>query len=103
MACPDFEELIQQGFSGHAAHCDDCRARLEALSHVDTVLDAAFTGIKAPPGFAASVRARITTATAISRPPVLPEVLDFIGWAAILGVAGFLLPRLFLHALVWLG
>jgi hypothetical protein len=92
MACPEFEDLVRDG-GGHAAHCEECRALLEALADVDAALDAAFAGISAPPSLAAAVRARTAHEFPVRRPSLLPEVLDFIGWAAVLALAAILLPR----------
>lgn len=97
MPCPEFEELIRQGVSGHAAHCEDCRALLDALADVDSAFESAFADVTAPPGMAAAVRARIGYQIPIRRPSILPEALDFIGWAAVLALAAFLLPRLLLR------
>lgn len=96
MGCPDFEDLVSQGPAGHAAHCDACRALLDALADVDTTFDRAFAGIAAPPSLAVSVRARVAGEVSLRRPPVLPEVLDFIGWAAVLALAAVLFPRVLL-------
>jgi hypothetical protein len=97
MACPEFEELIRQGAGGHAAHCEGCRALLDALADVDGALESAFAGVSAPPGMADAVRARIGHEMPIRRPSILPEALDFIGWAAVLALAAFLLPHLLLR------
>ena len=94
MACPEFEELIAEGCNGHAAHCEECRALLEAFTEVDSKLDAAFAGIPAPSGLRADVQLRIARDTQLRRPSLLPEVLDFIGWAAVLAMAAILFPRL---------
>ena len=88
MACPDFEDLLREG-GEHAAHCEHCRALLEAAADVDATLEGAFAGVSAPPELAASVR-RLGTAR---EPSVVPEVLDLIGWAAVLALAAVLLPR----------
>lgn len=95
MACPSFEDLSAGGESvlRHAAECEDCRALLEALAGVDTTLESAFAGISAPPGMAARARALAARETPLRRPSVLPEVLDFIGWAAVLTLAAVLIPR----------
>jgi hypothetical protein len=42
---------------------------------------------------AAIVRARATRELPLRRPSMLPEILDFIGWAAVLALAAVLLPR----------
>jgi hypothetical protein len=42
---------------------------------------------------AAAVRARVARELPLRRPSPLPEILDFIGWAAVLALAVVLLPR----------
>ena len=93
MACPEFEDLVREGAGGHAAHCERCRALLDALADVDGAFEAAFAGVSAPPGMAAAVRARVAWEVPVRRPSPLPEILDFIGWAAVLALAVVLLPR----------
>ncbi len=93
MACPEFEDLVRGGGGDHAAHCEECRALLDALADVDATFDAAFAGISAPPSLAAAVRARMAREFSVRRTSLLPEVLDFIGWAAVLALAAILLPR----------
>jgi hypothetical protein len=93
MACPELEDLVREGLGGHAAHCEECRALLDALADVDAAFDAAFTGVSAPPGLAAAARARIARQMPPRRPSLLPEILDFIGWAAVLALAAVLFPR----------
>ena len=93
MACPDFEDLVNGGAGDHSAHCEECRALLDAWADVDATFDAAFAGISAPPRLAALVRARAVREIAVRRPSLLPEVLDFIGWAAVFALAAVLLPR----------
>ena len=93
MPCPDFESLVKEGPSGHAAHCEECAALLEALADVDAGLEAAFAGTAAPPSLAAGVRMRIAGDCARWRPPMLPEILDFVGWAALLALVAVLAQR----------
>jgi predicted anti-sigma-YlaC factor YlaD len=93
MACPEFEDLVREGAGGHAARCEECRALLDALADVDAALEAAFAGVSAPPGMAAIVRARAFRELPLRGPSALPEILDFIGWAAVLALAVVLLPR----------
>ncbi|HTT64244.1 MAG TPA: hypothetical protein VMG35_20475 [Bryobacteraceae bacterium] len=97
MACPDFEELVRQGAGGHAATCEECRALLEALADVDQAFETAFAGVSAPPGLASAARARAAGEIRFPRPSVLPEALDFIGWAAVLALAALMLPHLLLR------
>lgn len=93
MACPEFEDLVSGAAGDHAAHCEDCRALLDALADVDATFEAAFAGIAAPPSLAAAVRLRVERELPLRRPSLVPEVLDFIGWAAVLVLAAVLLPR----------
>ena len=65
MSCPEFEDLVREGATCHARHCEPCRALLEALADVDDTLDAAFAGVYAPPRLEASVRARLAIETPI--------------------------------------
>ena len=97
MSCPEFEDLVREGASGHAQRCEHCRALLEALADVDEALETAFAGVSAPPRLAASVRARLAIESPVRRPSIVPEVLDFIGWAAVLALAAVWLPHLLLR------
>ena len=94
MGCPDFEDLVREGPGGHAARCEECRALLDALADVDATFEAAFEGVSAPPWLAAAVRARVDRERRLRAPSALPEVLDFIGWAALLALVAILTPRL---------
>ena len=93
MACPEFDDLVREGPGGHASRCEECRGLLEALADVDAAFGAAFAGVSAPPGMAAAVRARAAGELPLRRPSALPEILDLIGWAAVLALAAVLLPR----------
>lgn len=61
-----------------------------ALRIVDQELDLALRGLTAPPHLASVVLHRVQRER-LSR---LPEILDFIGWAAILAVVMILLSKL---------
>jgi hypothetical protein len=93
MNCPEWEDLLREGPGGHAAQCEECRALLDALTDVDATLEAAFAGISAPPSLAAAVRARVAREVPARQLSLVPEVLDFIGWAAVLAMAAILAPR----------
>lgn len=96
MACPSFEELMRADkpqVAEHAAHCEECRALLEAAAEVEATLESAFRGISAPPGLAARVRRQVSREKPLRRPSWTPEVLDFIGWAAVLALIAVLIPR----------
>ena len=94
MACPDFEQLVQEGPNGHAARCETCAALLDALREVDSGLETAYAGIHAPPSLAAGVRLKIAGEGPRRGLSLLPEVLDLIGWLAILGLVAVLVPQL---------
>lgn len=93
MSCPEFETLVREGRSGHASQCDRCAALLDAVADVDAGLEAAYAGISAPPGLAAAARLRIVELEAIRKPSPVPEILDFIGWAAILVLVAVIAQR----------
>lgn len=90
--CPQLEDLLKEGSGGHAAQCRECRDLLDALAHVDATLDSAFGSVYAPPDLEAAVRERIARLRGQSRPSVLPEILDLIGWAAVLAAAAVAVP-----------
>ena len=94
MPCPEFEDLLSGAAPGHAEHCEDCRALLEAWADADETLEAAFAGVHAPPSLAAAARMTIDRQATLRAPSPLPEILDFIGWAAVLTLAAVLIPRL---------
>ena len=95
MACPRFEDLLEGGRAAtdHAARCERCAALLEAWAEVDASLEHAFANVSAPEEFAARARARALRETRLRRPSIVPEVLDFIGWAAIVALVAVLIPR----------
>ncbi len=90
--CPAFEDLLKEGSQVHAAQCPRCRELLEALTCVDETLDAAFGKIGAPPDLESALRARIARVRAETKPSILPEILDLIGWAAVLAAAAIAVP-----------
>jgi hypothetical protein len=59
----------------------------QALRLIDEELDAALGGVTAPAYFAVAVRRRVRE----QRISPLPEILDSIGWAAVLGIVFALL------------
>ena len=93
MACPAFEELLRDGPDGHAAHCEECRALLEAWAEVEARLEAGLAGVAAPSSLASTVRALAVRELPLRRPSLIPEILDFLGWAAVLAVAAILIPH----------
>jgi hypothetical protein len=104
MGCPDLEDLLREGPDGHAARCQECAALLEAWADVDAGLEAAWRGVHAPPSLAAAVRLRIDAERSCRAPSLLPEVLDLIGWLAILTIVAVVVPRFVpLLGAVWAG
>jgi hypothetical protein len=93
MACPEFEDLLSGGNADHALHCRDCRALLDAIARVDATFDSAFADISAPPGTSSAVYARVSHRLRKRGPSPVPEVLDLIGWAAVLTTAAIVVPR----------
>jgi len=59
----------------------------QALRIIDDELEAALAGVAAPPHFADAVRRRARA----ERISPLPEILDSIGWAAVLAIVFALL------------
>lgn len=93
MACPEWDDLLREGSVGHAAHCEKCRALLDALAYVDATFESAFADIRAPAGMAAAAREQVKRQLPERVPSLLPEVLDFIGWAAVLAIAAIIVLR----------
>ena len=92
MACPSLEDLLRDG-GDHAAGCEECRALLEAWKEVDGRLEAAFRDVMAPAGLAARARAQASLEAPLRKPSWAPEILDFIGWAAVLTLLAVMIPR----------
>lgn len=96
MPCASFEDLLldygelacaeREAVDAHLAGCPACREYLEALAQLDLRLAGLFAGVQASPAFRKRVLARVSLEGDLARPSFLPEVLDFIGWAAILAV-----------------
>jgi hypothetical protein len=104
MACPPFADLLRGGDSAanHAVYCDRCRALLEAAAEVDATLESTYAAVSAPPGLVARARVLAARETPLRRPSLFPEILDFIGWAAILTLIAVQIPRVLpaIHALL---
>jgi anti-sigma factor RsiW len=101
MPCAEFEGLLAEyaELSGDArlrvhAHmegCADCREFLEALHRVDAALAAQFSGRGVSAEFERAVRRRVRGEPVARRPSFVPEILDFIGWGAIMALIGLAL------------
>jgi anti-sigma factor RsiW len=100
MACPEFEDrLIEYAdiegearacVDTHLAKCAGCREFLEALRIVDTELTARFRGRAVSAAFAPSVRRRVERDASARRLSFVPEILDFVGWGAIVALLGLM-------------
>ena len=100
MGCPEFEDrLIEYAHiegearacvDTHLAECADCREFLEALRVVDTQLTARFAGREVSAAFAPAVRRRVEREASARRLSFLPEILDFVGWGAIVALLGLM-------------
>jgi anti-sigma factor RsiW len=96
MACAEFEERLLEyaelangeraRVDAHAAQCASCREFLEALRTVDFQLTAQLAGLEVTPAFAPAVRSRVRRESAAARPSLVPELLDFVGWGAIVAL-----------------
>ncbi len=100
MACPEFEDrLIEYAdiegearacVDAHLADCAGCRQFLEALRVVDTELTARFARREVSTTFAATVRHRVERGAAERPLSFVPEILDFVGWGAIVALFGLM-------------
>jgi anti-sigma factor RsiW len=100
MACPEFEyRLIEYAdiegearacVDAHLAECPGCRELLDALHVVDSELTARFAGREVSAAFAPAVRQRVERDTSARRLSFVPEVLDFVGWGAIVALLGLM-------------
>ncbi len=113
MRCGEFEQLLvdyaeldsedRLRVDAHVAACAGCREFFEALRAVDAALTAQFAGREVTAAFAPSVRRRIRGGTSVRRPTWVPEILDFVGWGAIVALiamlARWLSPQLPFHNL----
>ena len=79
----DYSELDQAErarVDQHASECAGCDGLLRRLQSMDAALT---RSVAAPPRMMHDVLLRTT----LRRPPVLPHVLDFVAWAAVLVIA----------------
>jgi predicted anti-sigma-YlaC factor YlaD len=98
MPCPSFEDLLldyaelapaeRGAVDAHLAGCADCREYLETLAHLETGLSDLYAGAQVSPSF------RNEVLSIVERPSLLPEILDFIGWAGIIAGLACLAPLL---------
>lgn len=98
MPCASFEDLLldyqelepaeRGAVDAHMAGCADCREYLDTLAHLETGLCDLYAGAQVSPAF------RNEVLSILERPTLLPEVLDFIGWAGIIAALICLVPLL---------
>lgn len=101
MACAELESRLLEyrelapeeraKVDAHLAGCAACREFLEALESVDGALEAQFAGCRVSAGFGEAVRDRVRRQAAPRRPSFVPEILDLVGWGAVLALIGLAL------------
>jgi anti-sigma factor RsiW len=104
MPCAEFEDLLLdygeldsarlQKTNAHLTVCADCRTFLKALEEVDAALADFFTGYQISPTFQRLVYQRLQGQQRLRRPSFIPEVLDFVGWAAVLAILACFVAQL---------
>jgi anti-sigma factor RsiW len=100
MPCAEFVDMLPEyaGLSpderaridSHVAGCGACRELLQALQTVDAELTAEFSGYTVSTDFEAAVRRRVRREAAPPAPSRIPELLDSLGWAAIVTLIGLI-------------
>jgi len=104
MPCAEFEPLLldyaelnaeaRRRADAHLASCPGCRSFLEGLAEVDARLTAAHAEAMVSPGFRDSVRRRVERQAPIPRLSLIPEILDFVGWAAVVAIVAYVINQL---------
>ena len=104
MPCTEFERLLleygelsgeaRRTADAHLAGCAGCRALLEGLADVDAQLAVAYADAVVSTGFRDSVLRRVEGHVPIRRPSLIPEVLDFVGWAAVVAITAYVINQL---------
>jgi|SRR5713101_2739724 len=103
MPCAEFEERLldyanlrveeRLPVEAHLKACAECRAFLEALSSVDVALARGLGGLEVSPGFRRVALERAWREVPLRKPSFVPEILDFVGWAAVVAIVMDLLYR----------
>ncbi|MBI3695446.1 MAG: hypothetical protein HY238_11495 [Acidobacteria bacterium] len=103
MPCDRFESLLvdygelrpeeRREADAHLAVCAECRAFLNSLADLDGSLSAAYTGARVSPEFRDSVMRRTSREAVIARPSFVPEILDFLGWMAVVAIVAYVLNQ----------
>jgi hypothetical protein len=92
----DYSELAtgeRQAADAHLADCADCREYLETMGRLETGLVELYSGAHVSPAFRSEVLSSLNAGIGLEQPSVLPEVLDFIGWAGIIAAFVCLAPN----------
>jgi anti-sigma factor RsiW len=74
----------------HVAGCGACRELLQALHAVDGELTPEFAGHEVSADFDIAVRRRVRREAALPGPSRVPELLDSLGWIAIVALIGLI-------------
>jgi anti-sigma factor RsiW len=97
----DYDELSAQertAVDGHLPGCAACREYLDMLRALDARLTSLYAGAHVSPTFRSSLAGKM-----LHKPSLWPEVLDFLGWAAVITcilLFVLLMPALFPPALI---
>ena len=104
MPCASFEDLIadypelaaaeRADVDSHVAACAGCREYLETIRELDAGLEKLYSGAQVSPALQRAVFSRMGAEARMGKPSPLPEVLDFIGYAGIIGAIAWLAPLL---------
>ncbi|MCX6623498.1 MAG: hypothetical protein NTY38_21015 [Acidobacteria bacterium] len=106
MACKEFEDRLmawdelaadeRERLNAHGARCETCRQLLEAFEELDAAFSTQYAGVLAPAYLRQGVHRRIQTAVP-ARVSLLPSILDWLAWSAMLAAAAlvihFCLPQ----------
>ncbi len=101
MPCAEFQDLLieyaelagdaRARVDAHLAQCTGCGEFLEAFGAVDEGLGAEIARRReVSVEFASAVRTRVRREASVRRPSLIPELLDFTGWGAIVALIGLL-------------
>jgi hypothetical protein len=104
MPCALFEDLLldytelpeakRESVDNHVSGCADCREYLETTAQFDAGLLDLYADIHVSSAFQKSVLSRVEAVIPLSPPSMLPEALDFIGWAGMIIALVCLVPML---------
>jgi hypothetical protein len=94
MPCASFEDLLldyselsepeRECVNLHISGCAECREYLEIMAQLDARLLELYAGVNLSQVFQKAVLSRVDGEAPRSRLSMLPEVLDFIGWAGVI-------------------